>query len=71
MSLAIVGRAVEQLGRQIERRAGRPGAGPLLRISPAPKSISTMRPLSVAHDVVRLDIAVHEPGFVHRGDRAA
>ena len=54
--------------------ACRPAVGspaPRPSSSPVPKSISTTRPPVLAHDVLRLDVAMHEAGAVHGRQRAA
>ncbi len=66
--------AAQQLGREVQRRARQPatrrGAG-RVHVLPRPEVHQHEAPALLAHDVLRLDVAMHEPGLVDRRQRTA
>ena len=65
-------RAVEQLRSQVQRRTGGgPRSGPLGAKLAGPEVHEHNASAAFAHDVVRLDVAVHQSRLVHRRDGAA
>ncbi len=64
---------IEQFRRHVERRADVPAlqsVADLLELDPGAEIHQDDPPAFVAHHVVRLDVAVHQAGAVHRRERA-